>query len=100
MGSGLGAKAASNHFFLIFFGICPTWQVDLPPTASGSFFYGFNDIILRSRGDGSPSGPGLFKLSLTSNGASVSPFSLPGIDRNRHVEAVSVGWQHTLALVK
>lgn len=80
--------------------ICPNWQVDLPPTSSGSFFNGFNDIILRSEGDGSTSGHGLFKLSFTSNGASVSPFSLPGIEKDRHVEAVSVGWQHMMALVK
>ncbi|CAN0402005.1 unnamed protein product [Ascophyllum nodosum] len=70
-------------------------EVDLPPTRRWSFFGGFNDIIFKSEEAG-----GLLKVSFTSKGASVSPFRLPGIDQDRHVESVSVGWQHTVALVK
>lgn len=74
-------------------------QVDIPRSQPGSLFSGFNDTLMRTQG--SPSCvPAWLRVQFNSGGASVSPFVLPGISEDKHVETVSVGWQHTVALVK
>lgn len=88
-------------------------QVDIPASQPGAFFSGFNDTILRTDGDpqsplpSSTSTPGsagashqFHRITFTSEGASVSPYVLPGLAMDSRVEAVSVGWKHTVALVR
>eukprot|EP00903_Cladosiphon_okamuranus_P012071 g11332.t1 len=80
-------------------------EVEIPASEPGSFFDGFNDTIIKtttksagSDGDGDDV-PALHRVSFTSTGARVTPFTLPGLAEGSRVESVSVGWQHTVALV-
>ena len=81
--------------------------MDIPASQPGAFFGGFNDTILRADRNASTSAtassdePHQFhRIQFTSEGASVTPFALPGLASDSRVESVSVGWKHTVALLR
>lgn len=87
--------------------------MDIPASQPGAFFSGFNDTIMRTDGDpqstsSSSSAPSassdaphqFHRITFTSEGASVTPFELPGLAPDSRIESVSVGWKHTVALVR
>ncbi|CAM9337436.1 unnamed protein product [Ectocarpus sp. 12 AP-2014] len=81
-------------------------EVDIPASEPGSFFGGFNDTIVKTTSSpvASTTGTGadlptFHRVSFTSAGARVTPFTLPGLAEGTRVDSVSVGWQHTVALV-
>ncbi|CAM9658006.1 unnamed protein product [Scytosiphon promiscuus] len=89
-------------------------EVEIPASPIGSFFGGFNDTIVKTTsetpasrkpssssvdGDADEGMPAFHRISFTSAGAVVTPFLLPGLKAGARVDSVSVGWQHTVALL-
>ncbi|CAB1099780.1 unnamed protein product [Ectocarpus sp. CCAP 1310/34] len=72
-------------------------EVDIPASEPGSFFGGFNDTIVKTTT--AVDLPTFHRVSFTSAGARVTPFTLPGLAEGTRVDSVSVGWQHTVVLV-
>lgn len=70
-------------------------QVSTPLPPSAVLMDGFNDTIVKSADDVQPTM--LKKLTFTSNGTTMEPFVLPGLE-NRTITDVSVGWKHTITV--
>lgn len=62
-----------------------------------SFMDGFNESIIREVGDHGE--VILRKITLESSGAVVEPLVIPGLD-HRNIVEISIGWQHSMALVE